>query len=96
VRILFEAKKISKAVVTNKKKAYIKTEGISSSEVESRRVAGECLRCAWPSDRTGSRRVKDCVRQIKLDKGTAIYPKAKRFEKIIISDPDISSEQEDN
>jgi len=44
VRISLEPKKISKAVTTITQKAYTTTEGISSSEVERRRVAGEFLR----------------------------------------------------
>jgi hypothetical protein len=59
------------------KKDFVKTEGIEFSEIEQRKAAGECLRCAWPSERKGSHRVKDCIRPIKLDKGTATYPKAK-------------------
>jgi len=47
------------------------TEGIDSSELQRRRSAGECLRCAWPSDRKGTHRVADCKRPIKLDQGKA-------------------------
>ena len=61
-----------------------KTEGIEPSEVERRKAAGECLRCAWPSERKGSHRVKDCIRLIKLDKGTASFPKAKDYQKMKI------------
>jgi hypothetical protein len=56
---------------------FPKTEGINLTEIERRKSAGECLRCAWPADRKGAHRVKDCVRLIKLDKGTASYPKDK-------------------
>jgi hypothetical protein len=56
------------------------TEGIAISEVEQRKAAGECLRCAWPSDRKGAHRVKDCLRPIKLDKGTARYLKGKEYQ----------------
>jgi len=62
-----------------------KTEGIESSEIERRKSAGECLRCAWPSDRKGTHRVKDCVRPIKLDKGTASYPKSKEYQKMKVA-----------
>jgi len=62
-----------------------KTEGIDSSELSRRRAAGECLRCAWPSDRKGTHRVKDCVRPIKLDKGTATFPKAKEYQKMKVA-----------
>ena len=62
--------------------AYPKTVGIDKTEIQRRREAGECYCCAWPSDRKGAHRVKDCIRQIKLDKGTANYPKAKTYQKI--------------
>jgi len=62
-----------------------KTEGIDSSELGRRRAAGECLRCAWPSDRKGTHRVKDCIRPIKLDKGTAAFPKAKEYQKMKVA-----------
>ena len=67
------------------KKDYAKTEGIEPSEVQRRKAVGECLRCAWPSDRKGSHRVKDCIRPIKLDKGTASYPKAKEYQKMKVA-----------
>jgi hypothetical protein len=57
------------------------TEGINFAEVQRRKEKGECLRCAWPSDRKGSHRVADCRRPIKLDKGTAGFPKAKENQK---------------
>jgi hypothetical protein len=59
-----------------------KTEGINPKELKRRRETGECLRCAWPSDRKGTHRVADCKRPIKLDKGTANFPKAKEYQKI--------------
>jgi len=62
-----------------------KTEGIDSSEISRRKAAGECLRCAWPSDRKGTHRVKDCKRPIKLDKGTAAFPKAKEYQKMKVA-----------
>ena len=58
-------------------KNYYKTEGIDLHEINRRKSAEQCLRCAWPADRKGSHRVKNCVRPIKLDKGTANYPQAK-------------------
>jgi len=79
----FEKKKFKKdRSERRQKKDYSKTEGIEPSEVERRKAAGECLRCAWPSNRKGSHRVKDCVRPIKLDKGTASFPKAKEYQKM--------------
>jgi hypothetical protein len=59
-----------------------KVEGIALVEVKRRREAGQCVRCAWPSDRKGSHRVKDCVRSITLEKGTACYPKAKEYQRL--------------
>jgi len=56
-----------------------KTEGIDVSEISRRKIAGECLRCAWPSDRKGNHRVKDCRRPIKLGKGTAQFPNKKEL-----------------
>jgi hypothetical protein len=56
-----------------------RTEGIQLSEINRRRSSGECLRCAWPSDRKGFHQVANCRRPIKLDKGTAIFPKAKDY-----------------
>jgi hypothetical protein len=59
-----------------------KTAGIDQAEIRRRKETGECLRCAWPVDRKGSHRVADCKRPIKLDKGTANFPKAKGNYKI--------------
>jgi len=59
---------------------YSQTKGIDRGEISRRKAAGECLRCAWPSGRKGTHRVKDCRRQIKLDKGTAGFPKAKEYQ----------------
>jgi len=73
-----------------------KTEGIESSEIQRRRSAGECLRCAWPSDRKGSHRVADCRRPIKLDKGTAAFPKAKEYQKMKVAGLQIESDSEES
>jgi hypothetical protein len=64
------------------KKVNPETEGIDQAEIRRRRENGECLRCAWPADRKGAHWVADCRRQIKLDKGTASFPKAKGLPKI--------------
>jgi hypothetical protein len=56
-----------------------KTKGIQEAEIQRQNLAGECLRCTWPPDRKGTHRVKDCIRPIKLDKGTASYPKGKDY-----------------
>jgi len=74
---------------------YKETEGIDSSKLERRKSAGECLRCAWPSDRKGRHRVKDCERPIKLDKGMASYPKAKEYQKMKIAGVQLDSDQDD-
>jgi hypothetical protein len=58
-----------------------KLAGIDQAEISRRKAAGECLRCAWPSDTKGTHRVKNCIRPIKLDKGTANSPKAKEQQK---------------
>jgi len=82
------AKRIPKGITTDKGKDCNKTEGIIDSEISRRKAAGECLRCAWPCDRKGSHRVKDCVQQIKLDKGTAIFSKDRNYQ-----EPTESSEE---
>jgi hypothetical protein len=60
------------------KRDYSKTKGIEFTEIERRNVVGECPRCLWPVDRKGNHMEKDCMRPIKLDKGTACYPKGKK------------------
>jgi len=77
---LRKAKRISKDVATNMRKDYCKTEGIDKSEIQRRKAANERLRCAWPSDTRGSHRVKDCIRRIRLDKGTAIFLKDRNYQ----------------
>ena len=58
-RSLRKAKRISKDVVTNKRKDYSKTEGIDNSKISRRKAANKCSHCAWPFDRKGNHRVKD-------------------------------------
>jgi len=72
------------------------TEGIESAELQWRRSAGECLRCAWPSDKKGSHRVADCKRQIKLDKGTAAFPKSKDYQKMKVAGTKLQSGTEND
>jgi hypothetical protein len=60
-------------------KDYSNTEGIEEAEIQRRKRAAEFLHCAWPADRKGAHRVKDCHRPIKLDKGTACYPRGKKY-----------------
>jgi len=61
---------------------YSPIRGIDKGEISTRKAVGECLRCAWPSDGKGNHRVKNCHRQIKLDKGTANFPKAKDYQRV--------------
>jgi hypothetical protein len=74
-------KRLGKKDRQPRKSARPETAGIDSVEIERRRRTGECLRCAWPADRKGAHRVADCRRPIKLDNGTASYPKAKEYQK---------------
>jgi hypothetical protein len=78
--------KRSLGIAKNQKKHNTKTEGIEGTEINRRKSAGECLRCAWPSDRKGCHQVKDCIRPIKLDTGTAGYPAKKVYQKKVPSD----------
>jgi hypothetical protein len=79
---LASTKKSLRIEKKRKTKDYSKTEGISETEIQRWKIAGECLCCAWPSDRKGTHRVKDCNRRIKLDKGTANYPTDKEYQRI--------------
>jgi len=74
-------KKTKKSFRVEKGKSYKEMEGIKSTEIERRKTDGECLRCTWPSDRRGAHRVKDCRRPIRLEEGTASYPKVKQYSK---------------
>jgi len=73
---------------------YSKTTGIEESEIGRRKSSGVSLRCAWPSEKYGTHRVKDCISPIKLDEGTANCPKVKPLEKKINSDSHSCSEEE--
>ena len=75
-------------------KSDLRTAGISPTEIRRRRETGECLRCAWPSDRKGAHRVADCRRPIKLNKGTANFPKAKEYLKATEAPQQIPDEEE--
>jgi hypothetical protein len=69
----------------NKKKPLktfgTQTEGIDGSELCRRKAAGECQRCAWPRDRKGSHKTLDCFCWKRVEKGTAPFPKKKRYNK---------------
>jgi len=58
------------------------TEGIEKSELDRRKAAGECQRCAWPSDRKGNHKTMDCFRWARKEVGTAPFPKAKEYQKL--------------
>jgi len=57
-----------------------RSDGIEPDKIYRTTAAGECLRCARPPDRKGTHMVKDCLQPIKLEKGTAGYPKAKSYQ----------------
>jgi hypothetical protein len=50
---------------------HCQLEGIKQNKIDRRRIAGECLRCAWPQDRKGNHRASNCHREIRRQKGTA-------------------------
>jgi len=97
---LREAASISKDVAINKLTDRSETRGIGNKEISRRNAEGECLRCAWPSNRKGSHRVKNCIRPIKLDTGTAGFPKKGESQEPDKSpegsDPEDSFSSEDN
>jgi hypothetical protein len=55
------------------------TEGIDGLELQRRKAAGECQRCAWPQDRNGGHKTLDCFRWKKIEKGTVPVPKNKKY-----------------
>jgi len=65
---------------SRKRTDYRSTKGIEPDEILRRKAAGECLHCAWPPDKKGTHRVKDYLRPIKLEKGTASYPKVRSYQ----------------
>jgi hypothetical protein len=65
-------------------------------EIDWRKAAGEYLRCAWASDRKGNHRVKDFIRPITMDKRTASYPEAKKYQKMKVANMELSSRDEDS
>jgi hypothetical protein len=58
------------------------TEGIDKSELDRRKAAGECQRCAWPGDRKGAHKTMDCYRWKRMEKGTAPFPKPKAYQQL--------------
>jgi hypothetical protein len=73
---------IKRRLEVKKKKgnSHTKTKGIEQEEIDTRKNTGECLRCACPADRKGTHRVKECIGPIRLEKGTASYPKGKVYQ----------------
>jgi hypothetical protein len=53
-------------------------EGIDKSELDKRKAAGECQRCAWPGDRKGAPKAMDCFRWARKEVGMALFPKVKK------------------
>ena len=75
------------------KKTYAEqVEGIDKSELDRRKAAGECQRCARPGDRKGAHKTMDCYRWARKETGTAPFPKAKDYQKLKIGAYDQESE----
>jgi len=68
------------------------TEGIEKSELDRRKAAGECQRCAWPGDRKGAHKTMSCYRWARKEIGTAPFPKAKDYQKLKVGAYDQESE----
>lgn len=75
---------------------YSKTDGIEALEIEQWKAANVYLTCAWPAHRKENHRVKDWIRPIKLDKGTASYLKAKEYQKMQVAGMELSSGEQDS
>jgi len=78
-------------LVESLEERFPRSAGVDETEVERRKKAGECLRCAWPSERKGAHRVKDCRRPVKPDRGTARLPRKERLQEEA-SEAKVSSE----
>jgi len=92
---LFEGKKYktNRGFKEKSKKTYAEqTEGIEKSELDRRKAAGECQRCAWPIDRKGAHETMDCFRWARKETGTAPFPKDKEYQKLKIGAYDQESE----
>jgi len=97
MKYLRQPKRVSRAAAIKKQKNCSKTDGIDDSEISRTKAAGEFLGCAWPFDKEGSHQVKDSIRGIKLDKGTASFPERRNLQKSIEETvPTESSDFEDN
>jgi len=60
------------------------TEEIEKSELDRRKAAGECQRCAWPGDSKGAHKTMECFRWARKETGTSPFPKAKEYQKLKI------------
>jgi hypothetical protein len=70
-------------------------EGIAQAEMDRRRKARECVRCAWPVDKKGNHKAMDCYRPIKIDTGTANFPMAKEYQKLRVGAYELAEDQKD-
>jgi hypothetical protein len=91
---------LAKALLKKNRKSkhgedHPKTSSIIESEIQRQKTSGECLRCAWPAERKGFHRVKDCIRSIKLTEETVAFPKSNQQHPITqkASSDAISSEE---
>jgi hypothetical protein len=71
------------------------TEGVPQAELDRRKKARECMRCAWPADRKGNHKSMDCYRPVKIVAGTANFPKAKEYQKLRVGAYELEEEQKD-
>jgi len=71
--------KAKKCQWNSSKNHLTRTKGIDISELQWRKAAGVCQRCAWPNDRKGSHKTLDCFQWKQLEKGTAPSPKRKHY-----------------
>lgn len=58
------------------------TKGIKKSELDRRKAAGECQRCAWPADQKGAHKTINCFRWARKETGMVPFPKAKEYQKL--------------
>jgi regulatory protein YycI of two-component signal transduction system YycFG len=66
--------RVSKKQVKKDIKTYgTQTQGIQGSELQRRKAAKECHRCAFPPGQKGSHETINCRREIKYKAGTARY-----------------------
>jgi hypothetical protein len=78
-----ERKEVPRAFKSPAGKTYAQMiEGVPKNEIDRRRAAKECLRCAWPSDRKGAHGTMKCFQSIKVTNGTADFGKPKTYQKL--------------